>query len=199
MRSVLLLSSIAFLLLGIFWDNVSPIILDLGGYRNCPLFIDYGSKGNINGEAKSIQVQIEGSPPVEIIENSAQKSDEDAQGSFENVAPDVFFTEEELRKFDGSTSDTPIYLALNGDVFDVSKGRSYYGPGGSYGLFAGRICDRALAISKLEESELTDNLENIKKDEVEMWAYWVQFFGEKYPKVGKLDKDGMTDATVTDE
>ncbi|MBI5885448.1 MAG: cytochrome B5 [Deltaproteobacteria bacterium] len=30
------------------------------------------------------------------------------------------FTEEELKKYDGSTSGTPIYFACNGKVYDVT-------------------------------------------------------------------------------
>lgn len=40
------------------------------------------------------------------------------------------FTYEELRMFDGREQTTPIYVALNGNVFDVTdKGKQFYGPG----------------------------------------------------------------------
>lgn len=31
----------------------------------------------------------------------------------------------------------PVYLAINGTIYDVSNGRHIYGPGGSYHFFAG--------------------------------------------------------------
>lgn len=31
------------------------------------------------------------------------------------------FTEEELKKYDGSTAQTPIYFACNGKVYDVTN------------------------------------------------------------------------------
>lgn len=37
----------------------------------------------------------------------------------------------------------PIYLAVNGTIFDVSAGRDYYGPGGSYHGLAGHDATRA--------------------------------------------------------
>jgi hypothetical protein len=51
------------------------------------------------------------------------------------VLPEREFTLEELRFFDGThevpelDNEKPIYLALNGTVFDVSSRASFYGPG----------------------------------------------------------------------
>ena len=39
------------------------------------------------------------------------------------------FTRQELTAFDGRTPDQPIYLAVLGNVYDVSAGRKFYGPG----------------------------------------------------------------------
>ena len=37
---------------------------------------------------------------------------------------------------------SPIYLAVAGDVYDVSDGRAHYGPDGGYGGFSGRDATR---------------------------------------------------------
>ena len=39
------------------------------------------------------------------------------------------FTLEELRNYNGATLKDPIYIAISGKVFDVSRGRNFYGPG----------------------------------------------------------------------
>ena len=55
----------------------------------------------------------------------------------------VNLTPTELALYDGSDPNKPIYLAINGTIFDVSAGRHTYGPGGSYAVFAGRDATRA--------------------------------------------------------
>ena len=41
-------------------------------------------------------------------------------------------------RFDGG-EDLPIFLAINGIVFDVSEGRRFYGKGNTYNVFAGKV------------------------------------------------------------
>lgn len=55
----------------------------------------------------------------------------------------IYLTPTELATFDGTDATKPIYLAINGTIYDVSANRRTYGPGGSYHYFAG--CDAARA------------------------------------------------------
>ncbi|KAK4121850.1 cytochrome b5 [Parathielavia appendiculata] len=55
----------------------------------------------------------------------------------------VYLTPIELSAYDGSDPFKPIYLAINGTIYDVSSNPRTYGPGGSYHYFAG--CDAARA------------------------------------------------------
>lgn len=48
------------------------------------------------------------------------------------------YTIEDLKPFDGSDPQKPIYIAMNGYVYDVSAGRSFYEIGGSYHYLAGK-------------------------------------------------------------
>ncbi|MBE3046164.1 cytochrome b5 domain-containing protein [Candidatus Bathyarchaeota archaeon] len=52
-------------------------------------------------------------------------------------------TPEELAGYDGTDPSKPIYLAINGTIYDVTPGARIYGPGGSYHWFAG--CDASRA------------------------------------------------------
>lgn len=48
------------------------------------------------------------------------------------------FNLEDLRKYDGTSSapDGRILIAINGKVFDVTKGKVHYGPGNYLSLYA---------------------------------------------------------------
>jgi len=74
------------------------------------------------------------------------------------------FTLEELKKYDGTNPNLPIYLALDGLVYDVTAGKKFYAPGGAYHSLAGKDSSALLHIA---------GGDIIKK---------------KYPAVGKLNR-----------
>lgn len=47
-------------------------------------------------------------------------------------------TVDELKEYDGTDVTLPIYLALDGLVYDVSAGQEFYAPGGAYHYLAGK-------------------------------------------------------------
>lgn len=47
------------------------------------------------------------------------------------------FSKKELAKFTGKKDSSGLYIAILGEVFDVSKGEKHYGPEGGYSFFAG--------------------------------------------------------------
>ena len=87
----------------------------------------------------------------------------------------------------------PVYLAVRGQVFDVTPGRNFYGPGGPYENFAGRDASRGLACGSFDENMLTedlygplDDLKGLGEEEMAALADWEARFSEKYMVVGKL-------------
>ncbi len=99
-------------------------------------------------------------------------------------------TPSELRKFDGRDG-RPIYLAVRGTVYDVTPSRDFYGEGGSYALFAGRDCTRALAKNSLSDADLdapsTEGLSLVDRDTL---AGWEEQYRSKYAVVGTLVAPG---------
>lgn len=54
------------------------------------------------------------------------------------------YTVEQLTAYDGSDSSKPIYIGLNGLVYDVTAGSSFYKVGGSYHFLAGKDSSKEL-------------------------------------------------------
>ncbi|KAK7403155.1 Dihydrodipicolinate synthase [Neonectria punicea] len=102
------------------------------------------------------------------------------------------YTPRTLLPFSGK-DDTPVYLAVRGRIFDVSRGRNFYGPGGPYSNFAGRDASRGLACGSFDEDMLTedldgplDKLEGLDSGQLEALQGWEERFLEKYEVVGRL-------------
>lgn len=62
-------------------------------------------------------------------------------------------TEEDLKAYDGTDPDKPIYLGINGIIFDVSASPAFYGPGGHYNHFVGKDATRAWVTECWDEPE----------------------------------------------
>lgn len=75
-------------------------------------------------------------------------------------------------------------------MFDVTSGKSFYGPGGMYGNFAGRDASRGLAKSSFDvemiKTDGIDDLADLNEEELGTLKEWVEFFENKYVVVGEL-------------
>ena len=127
------------------------------------------------------------------MNGSSKKTEEEDE--VEAPAPMRNFTTKQLRHFDGGTNENsdepkPVYLSVGGTVFDVSKGRDFYGPGGAYEVFAGRECGVALATMSFDETKLDDVLacETLGVGETAELANWLEKFEHYrcYPVKGRL-------------
>ena len=103
------------------------------------------------------------------------------------IEPKKFWTEEELKAYDGTQDENgPILMAADGLVFNVYKGRHFYGPGGEYHIFAGRDATRLLARTKVEEETEEEAQRPLSIGERAALAGWMYTIKGKYEIVGKL-------------
>lgn len=97
----------------------------------------------------------------------------------------------ELRQYDGSQPDSRILVAVNSKIFDVTRGRRFYGPGGPYSSFAGHDASRALAMFQTElVKDEYDDLSDLNSVQMESIREWEAQLADKYDFVGRLIKPG---------
>ncbi|KAI6679178.1 hypothetical protein NL676_033059 [Syzygium grande] len=96
------------------------------------------------------------------------------------------FTAGELIQFNGTDPSKPIYVAIKGRVFDVTAGKSFYGPGGAYAMFAGKDASRALAKMSKNDEDVTPSLDGLSDKEIGVLTDWEKKFEAKYPVVGRV-------------
>ncbi|KAK9455996.1 cytochrome b5-like heme/steroid binding domain-containing protein [Dipodascopsis uninucleata] len=101
------------------------------------------------------------------------------------------FTPKSLSPFNGVDNDK-VLLAVKGTVYDVTAGRSFYGPGGPYSNFAGRDASRGLAKGSFDDDMLTpidqsiDELKDLTEEELGSLNEWASHFAGKYIACGEL-------------
>lgn len=119
------------------------------------------------------------------------------------IEPKDFWTLEEIAKYKGYPPgekeggeigdyaldyEGPILLAADGLVFNVWKGRNFYGPGGEYHLFAGRDATRLLAKTIVREETDEEASKPLSIAERAALAGWMFTLKNKYEVVGKLQE-----------
>ncbi|XP_040174867.1 membrane-associated progesterone receptor component 1-like isoform X2 [Anopheles arabiensis] len=111
------------------------------------------------------------------------------------------FTLAELKQYDGTQPDGRVLTAVNGNVYDVTKGKAFYGPGGTYAAFGGRDASRGLATFQITSSvsDEYDDLSDLNSHEMESMREWEMQFKEKYYLVGRLLKPGEKPTNYSDE
>ena len=92
----------------------------------------------------------------------------------------------ELAAYDGSDPGKPLLIGIRGQVYDVTRGRDFYGPGGPYAMFAGKDCTRALAKVSFEAELFNGNTDGLEPDELEKLEEWIEMFEGKYRRIGRL-------------
>jgi len=103
------------------------------------------------------------------------------------------YTLEELWEYGNGHDDLPLLVSIFGRIYDISEGEKYYGPEGSYPLFAGH--DITYALSTGCKTCVEESAENLNEKQLTEGKRWLSFFQlhDKYPYVGKLEDNIITD------
>ncbi|MBN3308305.1 NEUFC protein, partial [Amia calva] len=96
------------------------------------------------------------------------------------------FRQEELGLYNGQPGSRGLYLSIVGQVFDVSKGRKHYGPGGSYHFFAGRDASQAFVTGDFTDAGLVDDVSGLSPLQMVALFDWLSFYQKDYVLVGRL-------------
>lgn len=108
---------------------------------------------------------------------------------------DRLFTEEVVNQFNGTDESLPIYLVVVGEVFDVTRGKHFYGEEGGYHAFAGKDGSRAFITGEFNDDGSIPDVEGLTPSQVQGIEGWREFYHNDYTYLGKLigwyyDKDG---------
>ncbi|ORX91782.1 cytochrome b5 [Basidiobolus meristosporus CBS 931.73] len=87
----------------------------------------------------------------------------------------LLLSEAELSRYNGEDPNLPIYIALDGEVYDVTAGGGFYTKGGSYGFFSGRDAARAF-VTGCFETHLTHDLRGLSKEQLKGLQGWKEFY-----------------------
>jgi len=81
-----------------------------------------------------------------------------------------------------------IFLAILGEVYNVTNGKQYYGTGMGYAGFSGTDGSRSFVTGNFSNGGIVDDLDALSPEEVAGVVGWRDFYRneDKYPYIGKL-------------
>ncbi|KAL5017353.1 hypothetical protein ScPMuIL_006942 [Solemya velum] len=120
----------------------------------------------------------------------------------EGSPKELVLSKDELSRYTGE-DDRKVYLALLGQVFDVTKGKQHYGPGGGYHFFAGKDGSRGFVSGEFTDAGLIEDCSGLSHQDMLGLEEWLEFYHKTYKYIGKLnghyyDKDGNALPPVTE-
>lgn len=83
------------------------------------------------------------------------------------------FTKDQLAQFDGSDPEKPVYVAIKGQIFDVTPKREMYSPGKGYHIFAGKDGSRGLGMSSLKPEDAVSDWSVLDDKQKKVLDDWV--------------------------
>lgn len=99
---------------------------------------------------------------------------------------ELVLTESQLKAYTGADPNKPIYLAIDGVIYDVSSSPRFYGPGGHYNHFTGRDASRGWVTECWDSpDQLVHNMDGVEA------MYMPRYMDEelqKYADTGEFDE-----------
>ena len=99
------------------------------------------------------------------------------------------FTRAQLLSYNGTTKKE-LYVAIRGNIFDVTENTKSYGPGKAYNKLVGKDSSRLFGLNKLQLKDTDGNPENswdisgLDEKQLKIVDDWIEFFKMRYPIVG---------------
>ncbi|KAJ7582161.1 cytochrome b5 [Mycena floridula] len=127
-------------------------------------------------------------PPTAEPKSAEEKPKSIMQPAAVDLLPpkDDPFTVEQLKEFDGQTAGKPIYVAIKGTIFDVTRKADVYGAGGSYNVFAGKDGSKGLGMSSLKPEDAVSDFSGLDEKDRKVLDDWHAFFEKRYNIVGRV-------------
>lgn len=105
-------------------------------------------------------------------------------------------TSQDLSLYNGSDPSLPIYIGINGSIYDVTASPQIYGPKGPYKFFSGKDAARAFVTGCFQkENEFTHDLRGLDpeeaKEDIESWQKYFEK-NSKYWYVGSVSHGPLT-------
>lgn len=121
----------------------------------------------------------------------------DSESTDQSIDADVkdefgirMFTADELKAYNGEGDSKQIYLAILGDIFDVTRGEKHYGPGAAYHDYVGKDASKAFITGEFDtkngKSNALDHVLSLSPSELVSLKKWRDFYIENYVFVGRL-------------
>ena len=104
------------------------------------------------------------------------------------IPPRDDWTVAELQSYTGGPEDDPepILFAAKGCVYNVWRGRHFYGCEGAYHCFAGRDATTMLALELLDEPTQEQQDRPLTREEINFLNTWISTYEWKYDNLGSL-------------
>ncbi|WIA40808.1 hypothetical protein OEZ86_004486 [Tetradesmus obliquus] len=125
--------------------------------------------------------------PAKDGSSSSSSTDSQATSSSSSSSGEQLFTRVELAQYTGGPPPAKqrIYIAILGQVFDVSKAPQFYSAGEGYGHFAGTDGSKSFITGDFV-GDVTDDVSELDPEACLGLVGWLDFYHKTYTYQGKL-------------